>query len=316
MQLPSPSRLMWLLFIGFVVSLAYGLCSAGILYSVTGKADAQRFLVMYIGPFNTLVTLGLIVATALIVASSQNIIPDTIEAAFSPADLSSTTYYENKQRYYSLRRTITFAAEMIVISFAIFHFCHFPLSGWAEASMMVAACAQFGFASYVGRKLRYGGMMLHSLLNVKVRRNLFRERELDIINTTVHIASTLTIIWVYLHVRSYYGGPFLYDSFIGRSAQVFLLLPAVLAVPVLLMFNFFPREVLRKIYDKSIDVEVSSLQGELKGTTLSPFEKRLRLMELGKMYREELRYSLQLTLSDLPIGITIVVMVVEPFIKN
>jgi hypothetical protein len=307
---------MWLLFIGFAASLVYGLISAAIVYTIDGKADAQHFLVYYIGSFNTLVTLGLITGTTLIVMTAQDVIPEAIESAFSHAELKPTAYYQNKQKYFSLTRTITFASEMIVIGFMIFHFCHFPLSGVAEGLMMMAGCAGWALAGYVGRKLRYAGMMLHSLLDVKVTRNLFKDRELNIINTAVHMASTLTIVFVYLHVRSYYAGPFLYDSFIGRSAQVFLLLPAVLATPVLLIFNFFPREVLRKIYDKSINIEVSELQEELRSSTLTPLEKRLRLMEVGKMYREELRYSLQLTLSDLPIGITIVIMVVEPFIKH
>jgi hypothetical protein len=307
---------MWLLFIGLAISLAYGVCGAALLYPIAGKADAQNFLVMYIGPFNILVSLGLIAGTALIVGLSQNVIPETIEKAFTEAELSRTAYHKNKRKYLSLRRTITFASEFIVIGYLIFDFCHFPLSGLAEALMMTAGCAQWALASYVGRKLRYAGMMLHSLLTVNVNRNLFKERELDIINISVHIASTLTVIFVYLHVRSYYNAPFLYDSFIGRSAQVFLLLPAVLATPVLLIFNFFPREVLRKIYDKSIDVEVRDFQGMLKNEALSPFEKKLRLMELGKMYREELRYSLQLTLSDLPIGVTILIMVAEPIIRR
>jgi hypothetical protein len=307
---------MWLLFIGFAVSFAYGLCGAALIYPLDGKAMAQQFLVLYIGPFNILVSLGLIAGTALIVGLSQHVIPETIEKAFSKAELSDTSYYENKRKYFSVRRTVTFASEFIVIGYLIFDFCHFPLSGLAEGLMMGAGCAQWALASYVGRKLRYAGMMLHSLLTVNVSRNLFRERELDIINTSVHIASTLTIIFVYLHVRSYYSAPFQYDSFLGSSAQVFLLLPAVLATPVLLIFNFFPREVLRKVYDKSIDVEVRELQGMLKGERLSAFEKKLRLMELGKMYREELRYSLQLTLSDLPIGVTILVMVAEPLIRR
>lgn len=316
MQHRSPSRLMWLLFIGFAVSLGYGICGAGVTYLFSGKGDAQRFLTMYIGDFNTLLTLGLIIGTTLIVGYSQWLIPDTIEAAFTQDELSATEYFENKQKFFSIRRTITFAAEFIVIGFMIFHFCSFPLKGVAEACMLLAGCAQWGLASYVGRKLRYAGMMLHSLLSVQVNRNLFKERELDILNTAVHVASTLTIIFVYLHVRSYYGGPFLFDSFVGRSAQVFLLAPALFATPVLLMFNFFPREVLRKIYDQSIDVEVKIVQEELKSDELSGLEKRLRLMELGKMYREELRYSLQLTLSDLPIGITILVMLAEPLISK
>jgi len=307
---------MWLLFIGFAISLAYGLCSAALLYGVTGRTDAQKFLVMYIGPFYTLVSLGLIVGTTLIVGLSQNLIPEAIEAAFTEAELSTTAYFENKRKYFSLQRTLTFATEFIVIGFIILTYCHFPFSGLAEVLMMIAACAQWALASYVGRKLRYAGMMLYSLLAVNVSRNLFKERELDIINTAVHIASTLTILFVYIHVRSYYGGPFLYDRFIGRSAQVLLLLPAVLATPVLLMFSFFPREVLRQIYDKSIDVEIRSVQDLLSDGTLSVLEKKLRLMELDKMYREELRYSLQLTLSDLPIGVTILIMVAEPFIRN
>jgi hypothetical protein len=316
MQRPSPSRLMWLLFVGFALSLAYGLSSAAIIYLGAARTDARNFLVLYIESFNILVTLGLIAATALIVRHSQNLIPQTIESAFNETELWTTAYFENKRKFFSVRRTITFASEFLVIGFIIFHYCHFPLPPLAEGCMIVAGCLQWVLASYVGRKLRYAGMMLHSLLDVEVTRNFFKERELDIINTAVNVASTLTIIFVYLHVRSYYNGPFLYDSFIGKSAQVFLLLPAVLATPVLLMFNFFPREVLRKIYDKSIDIEIRNVHEELQHEALSAFEKRLRLMEFGKMHREELRYNLQLTLSDLPIGITILIMVAEPLIRR
>lgn len=315
-RLPSPSRLMWLLFIGFALSFAYGLGGTLLVYAAAEKPDAQNFFIMYVLSFNTLVTLGLIAGTTLIVGQSQHVIPEIIEEAFTSSELLATTYYENKQKFYSLRRTVVFASEFITIGFIILLYCRFPLSGLAEALMLLAGCAQWALASYVGRKLRYAGMMLHSLLEVKVSRNLFKDRSLDTINTAVHIGSTLTVIFVYLHIRSYYEGPFLYDSFIGRSAQVFLLLPAVLATPVLLIFNFFPREVLRKIYNRSIDVEVQNIQELLRDEALSPFAKKLRLLELSKMYRDELRYSLQLTLSDLPIGVTILIMVAEPLIRR
>src|SRR3954466_1692064 len=101
MRVPSPIQLMWLLFIGFAGSLLYGLFTAVILYTLGGKADAQRYLTLYIGPFNSLVTLGLILATALIVRTSQHLIPDTIESAFAKEDLSEA-YWENRRRYFSL----------------------------------------------------------------------------------------------------------------------------------------------------------------------------------------------------------------------
>ena len=316
MQLPSPFRLMWLLFIGFAVSIAFGLCGAALLYVVAGEADATEFFVMYIGPFNTFIALGIIAGATLIVGFYQNIIPETIEGAFTKSELASTDYFENKRKYYSLRRTLIFGSEFMAMGFIILGLCGFPLSRPGEALMILAGCAQWALASYVGRKLRYAAMMVYSLLTVPVNRNLFKSRSLDVINTAVNVSSTLTIIFVYVHVQSYYNGPFAYDSFLERSVKVFLLLPAILAAPVLLIFNFFPRQVLRKIYDKSIDVEVQSIQDLLKDERLTSFEKRLRLLQLAKMYREELRYSLQLTLSDLPIGITILLMVAETLIKR
>lgn len=315
MHSPSPLRLVWFTFWGFAVSLSYGLCAAGVVYAIAGRSDAQQFLVMYIGRFNMLVSTGLIVGTAFIVNASQNVIPEAIEAAFSKEELSRTGYVEQKTRLLSLGRTIAFASEMIVAGFVVFTLCHFPLSAAAETCLLIGGCAQWALASYVGRKLRYAGMMLHSLLKIDVSRNLFRGRELNVINTAVHVATTLTVVFVYLHIRSYYEGPFLYDGFIGKSAQVFLLLPAVIATPVLVIFNFFPRVVLRKIYDKSIDVELQVLQVELQNETLSAFEKRRRLMEFDKLYRDELRYSLQLTLGDLPIGITVMIMIIQPLLK-
>jgi hypothetical protein len=54
----------------------------------------------------------------------------------------------------------------------------------------------------------------------------------------------------------------------------------------------------------------------LHSDTLSEFEKRLRLMNFEKMYRDELRYNLQLTLGDLPIGLTILIMLIQPLLKS
>jgi hypothetical protein len=285
-------------------------------YSIAGRPDAQQFLVMYIGRFNMLVSTGLIIGTALIVNASQNVIPGAIEAAFSSKELSRTDFTEQKKRFFSLGLTIAFASEMTIAGFVVFTLCHFPLQGAAEACLLIGGCAQWACASYVGRKLRYAGMMIYSLLKIDVKKNLFRGRELNIINTAVHVATTLTTLFVYLNIRSYYYGPFLYDGFIGKSAQVFLLLPAVIATPILVLFNFFPRVVLRKIYDKSIDVELQILQVELQSEELSPLEKRRKLMEFDKLYRDELRYTLQLTLSDLPIGITVLIMIIQPLLKT
>jgi hypothetical protein len=303
------------LFAGLALSVAYGALGAALVWIISGRTECQRFLVAYTTSFKTLVSMGLILGTALIVYRSQDTIPKTIEAAFTSAQLSATEYFHYKRRFASRRRSMTFAAQFAVVAFVIFTNCQFPLGRFADSLMVIAACVQYALGVYVGRKLCYAGMMLHSLLDVKIERNLFRERELDEIDSYVHAASTLTVIFVYVHVMGYYNGPFQYGSVLGQSIKPLLILPAFLATPVLLIFTFYPRTVLRKLYGQSIDIEIKNLQAALSKEGLSEFEKRSYLIEVDKMARDELRYSLQLTLSDLPIGITILIMFLEPVLK-
>lgn len=304
------------LFAGMGIAVMYGVAGASVLYLVDGRPAVQPFLVAYAISFKCLISLGLAVGTALVVFRSQQVIPECIEAAFTTEQLSETDYPLYSGRYSSTRRSVTFAAMFVVVAFVVFSYAHFPLQPHGEALLVAAACAEYALGVYVGRKLFYAAMMLHSLLGVAIKRNLFKRRELNAINSSVNVASTLTVICVYLHVRSYYEGPFLLDSILGASIRPALLLPAIIATPVLLVFNFYPRAVLRRLYSASIDLEVEALQTLLQSEHLSAFEKRSHLAEVDRMSRAELRYSLQLTLSDLPIGITILVMVLEPLLSK
>jgi hypothetical protein len=305
---------MLIFFSGMAISLIYGLLGSALLFYLGGNSEAQAFFTAYTISFKTIISLGLIIGTALIVFCTQNVIPKTIEAAFG-GDLSKDYYYY-KGRFESLRISITFSTWFIIAGFIIFSLSQFPLSRQGQALMIIAACTEYALGVYVGRKLIYTGMMMHSLLSVPVTRNLFRRRELDVINPCVNVASTLTVIFVYVHVSSYYEGPFLYGSPAGQSIKLFLLLPAIIATPVLLIFNFYPREVLRNLYNRSIGLEIERLKQTLKNEALSSYEKRSHLIEFKRMSREELSYGLKLTLSDLPIGITILIMVLEPLLKR
>lgn len=304
---------MLLFFLGLALSVAYGLGGAALVWRISGQSEAQLFFATYTTLFRTVLSLGIILGTALVVYYRQDVIPATIERVFK-GDLTEDFYYY-KRRYSSLRISLTFSGEMILIAFVIFSYSRFPLSGPGEVLMLIAACAEYGLAVYVGRKLMYTAMMLHSLLAIPIKRNLFRKRELDGITPYVHVASTMTIIFLYVHMIGYYNGPFLYNSIVGGSIKIFLLLLPLIATPVLLIFNFYPRAVLTKIYDQSIDVEITKMRKAMQDEKLSHYEKRSYLLELNKMSRDELRYSLQLALTDLPIGITILFMVLQLILK-
>src|SRR5205823_1695524 len=107
-----------------------------------------------------------------------------------------TGYFSHKRQFGNRCQTLKFSAQFSGMGLAIFFFCRFPLHGAGLYLMMVAVGIEYALMAYVGRKLIWTGMMLHSLLKAKITRNLFAKRELDDINTYVNVASTLTIIFV------------------------------------------------------------------------------------------------------------------------
>lgn len=305
----SPLRLMSMLGLGLGVSVAYGLLGLALVWYLDGIPEGQLFFTAYTTSFKTLISLGLILGIALIVYRTQDLIPQTVEEAFTTEQLSQTYYFYYKRRFSSLRLSITLSLEFVVVGFVIFLYSQFPLSKRGIDLMAIAACTEYALGIYVVRKLMYTGMMLYSLLPITVKRNLFRRRELDALKSYVNLVSTLTVIFVYVYVIGYYQGPFLYGSILGQSVKPFLLLPAIVATFVLLIFNFYPRAVLRKLYGQSIDIERVRLKEALQNEELSAFEKLYYLIEFEKMSRNELRSVLMFTLSDLLIGITILIMV-------
>ena len=308
---------MHIMFAGLGASIAFGGLGCWFIYVSEGTSQSKQFLTAYVTEFNALLALGLIAGSAWLVFRSQKLIPATIEKAFAgDTGLWQSRYGFYRKRFNSRVRSMTIVAAYATVGFAIFSACDFRLSGKAKTLMLVASCVHYGLGAYVGRKLCYAGMMLYTLLDARVGRNLFRARELDPINTYVHIASTLTILFVYAQVRGYYYGNFAYDTWLGANARAFLLFPAFVATPVLLIFNFYSRAVIRKLYSLSIDVEIGLLQDALRNESLTEFEKRSYAIEVDKMSRDELRYSLQLTVGDLPIGLAVALMILQPLFEK
>jgi hypothetical protein len=310
----SPLRLMHAMFWALGVSIAYGLLAYFAVSITEGDKASLRFATAFVATHHSFLSLGLILGTAWIVFRSQSVIPDTIEAAFEKTELDTTDYFFYQDRFRSRIRSLTFSAVYMAVAYVLFTASHFRLTPVADTFMMLAVCTEYALGVYVGRKLAYAAMMLHSLAALVVSKNLFSERKLDVINLYVHIASTLTIIFVYAHVRGYYSGDYIFDSRFGSNVRTFLLLPAFIATPVLVIFNLYTRAVLRKLYSQSIDVEMHRLQAALQARALTVFERMSYLLEVDKLSRDEVRHSLQLTLNDLPIGLAILAMILQPLL--
>jgi hypothetical protein len=306
------NQMLW----GFAIALLYGAATSGIVWLLGPGEAFQKYLEAYFVSFNCLISGGLIIGTAIFVFRSQASIPSFIENTFAEHSLSETSFDQEKIKYLSLRRSITFSTEFVIIGFIIFFFCQFPVRGAPEYFLIFFGCLEYALGVYVGRKLFYVAQMLHSISDIKLARNIFKDDDLGYTISYVNVLSTLTIIFVYVHVTSYYGGPFEYTSVFSSSLRVALMLPAVIATPVLVIFNFYPRMVLRRLYSRSIALEVARLTERLRSKKLSDFERMSYIIEYDKLSRDELRNRLRLSLSDAPIGITIIVMVIGLIVKH
>ncbi len=206
--------------------------------------------------------------------------------------------------------TVRFSAIFIVVSYVIFSYCKFPFRGLPEYLLIGFGCLQYALGVYVGRKLYNIANMLNSILDIRITKNIFKEDELGHIVNYVNILATFTIMFVYVHVKAYFDAPFQYDTALGMSPKTALLLPAVIAAPVLVIFHFYPRAALRRLYSRSIKQEVDSLTDALKGDNLSEFERLSYLIEYDRIAKEELSNRFRLSANDLPIGLTIFVMLI------
>ncbi len=308
-------RLSNFMFAGYIVSFAYVVATGSVVWLVSPRLLA-KYAYAFCLSFNCLTSSGVIITAALFVFFTKRDIPEIIENSFEAAALSSTKYPFYKRLYLSLFGAVSFSTNYIIGSFFIFYLSKFPFDGWAEIFLITIGCAEYGLIVYVGRKLYFIAKMLGAISNLPPTKNVFRESRLGEIISYVNILSTVTVIAVYLMAKGFYEGPFVYNSVIGSSVKLAMLLPALIFTPVIVLFNFYPRYVLRKLYSESIATEVTRLSDGLRNQFLSEFERLSYAIEYDRLQKDDLKNSLQLTLSDLPMAVTIVIMLIGVLVKS
>ncbi|MEA3014310.1 MAG: hypothetical protein QOD42_2855 [Sphingomonadales bacterium] len=265
--------LIYNIFFGFFLSAMCGIVTAGILWAAGQASDFKPYLEAYFVTFNGAVSGGLVLATAITVYRTQHYVPGIIEKTFTRRELEKTSYYEWRGEFFHLRKTLTFSTSFALAGVAIFYIAKFPFDGLAEGFLIAAGCLAYAIGVYVGRKLFHIAHMLRSLEDIPITKDLFREDRLAGISTYVNSISTLAAVMVYICVRSSYYGPFIYNSPAGSSVKTIMLLPAVIAIPVFALFNYYPRTVIRRIYDRSISNALRAVKSRAKKNNLSEFER-------------------------------------------
>lgn len=315
----NPRQLFFLMnsaFWGFFLTALYGVLTSAVLWFLAPRADFIAYQEAFFVTFNCAVAGGLVATAAVLLLRTQSYIPEIIERAFTERQLATTDYYADRGRFFSLRRSLTFSSSFAIGAFAIFYLARFPFRGLPEYFMIAFGCMQYAMGVYVGRKLFYIAQMLRSIDGLRVSKDLFQSDKLAGISTYVNAVSTLTVILVFVGVRTYYYAPFEYDTIVGSSVRAFMLLPAIIAIPVLVLFNYFPRNVVKRLYEHSIGYSRRRIEGKLKDKKLSDFERLSYLVEYDRISRDELKHRLKMTLSDLPMAITLGIAVLSIVMRS
>lgn len=244
--------------LGFLASSAFcGIVCIFLLFEISDE-NVIIFIRAYCYTYNTLFVSSLIFGTGLFVFFTQKTIPDIIETAFYKNSLKKTKYEIKKARYQSVACTIMHSSFYMVICFIILTLCKFPLPKEIDAFMTVAICMQYGVAVYVGRKIYNISAMINAAksarLKIKSKHLLWRVIEY------VNITTTLTILFLYFHIESLSGDHFEFSSYIGDASKNLLFFLLFIATPVLVIYNYYPRAIIRKILIESIDTQLKLLE--------------------------------------------------------
>lgn len=293
-------------FYGFAISIA----SSALIYKFD-QADFALYRSSFFIDFNCLISGGLIFGAAILVYKTQGVVPSIIESTFEKEDLDATGYAEQKRRFFSAFRSTEFMVEFIVVGFIVFWLSAFPLGEFGKYLMIVFGCLEYACGVYVGRKLFYIAQMLNSIGRIDVKRDIFKNDEMADVITYVNSLSTITMIFTYIHVKSYLEAPFAFDTIAGSSAKMLLALPGVIAMPVVVLFNFYPRTIVKKLYMSCIRNELDRIKRHLYANDLSPGEQLRYLIDYAKLAQDELRNRLRTGLSDLPVIIPIIIAAVS-----
>src|SRR5437868_7469686 len=241
---------------GFLISLGYGIVSSLAVY-LFDKGEFSNYIRYFFISYNSFLAGGLGFGLTFQVYKTQNYIPELITNVFKDYGLEHNIQFkEHKRRFYSLRRSMAIATIHIVIAFILFYYAKFPFTNKIpETFMVIFGCSLFGCGVYVGRKVFYVAQMLQTIENIEFSGDIFSDNKLDGIAVYVNVITTFTVIAIWLLVNSYYNGPFNYDSMFGKSIRIFMFYPAIVALPVLVIFTFFQKFLFGRFYIKSLIIK-------------------------------------------------------------
>lgn len=285
----------------------YGILGYIAFFTFEGSDSASSLIKFYIIDYSGLITGGACTTLFFLVILILGEFPNTISSNFSEKQLKYTQYSYWLKKSTSIIFGVLQFALYFLIGFSIYMLLEFPVPDSQKLYFTISTGVQFGMGGYVGRRLWCVGLMLKCLETVNPDRELFGNDDLPRLIYIVNIFTFLTFLMTGVH--TYFHSIIEYENStdLRYFIEPMVYLPAILAFPVVILFNFYPRMVVNRIYIRSINQQRDYIYQKLKDAGEDEVTRLKYMIEYQKYMNEEFRYRQRVALSEVPIALTILV---------
>jgi|GEM_PF-6788799 len=301
----------WSILLSFWAALlfciAYAIAGYFLLRFNYGQSSVNSTIQIFIYQYGGLVAGTACVSLFLMSILVLRTVPDLIEQAL-PEDVSERTDYRFwKDRLLSGRLGVAQFCTYFMGGFGIYSLLEFQGEPLVHLFFAIFAALQYSCGGFIGRKLWCVGHLLRSIEHIDPNRNLLDTeafpRLIYLVNIFTFLTLLMTVIHTYFHARMDY----VLSSEFSFALASLVYLPMALALPVVVLFNFYPRMVINQLYLKSIRKRTQWLAEQMSDSDETEFSKHKHSIDYEKYLNEEFRYRQRIALSELPVALTITV---------
>lgn len=307
----------WSVLLSFWAAVLFCVGYAALGYLVISSvldADLANSTIMYfVFDYGGLITGTSCAALFLMSILVLRVIPSLIEEAVSDEQIDGTDYEFWKERFQSFRLSLAQFSTYFFGGFAIYSFLQFQVATDVQPLFVIFTAFQYAFGGMIGRKLWCIGHLLRSLEDVKPNSDLLEIEALPKLIYIVNIFTFLTLLMTVVH--TYFHAQLEYGSDIAMLLRPLVYLPLILALPVVVLFNFYPRMVVNRLYLKSIRQRKELLAEKMQQSKESELTKLKHSIDYEKYLNEEFRYRQRVALSELPVALTVMVAVLVTIVR-
>jgi hypothetical protein len=309
----------WSVLLSFWAALLFCIIYAAGGYAIIsfldGGDEAFNFLKFFVSGYSGLVT-GTASATLFLMSISiLRLVPQLIEDAISDLEIERTAYRYWKARFESFPLGLAQFTTYFLAGFAIYSVLGFPVEADSKILLVLFTSLQYALGGFVGRKLWCLGHMLRSLETVLPKEDILETEALPRLIYIVNIFSFLTLVMTAIHTYFHAHIKYVPSSELANILQPVVYLPLILAMPVIVLFNFFPRMIVNQLYLKSIRQRKDRLSRRIERSDESDISKFKHTIDYEKYLNEEFRYRQRVALSELPVALSVILALIAVAVR-